>query len=71
VESCAAEAIMSLSETAVRHMTNQIPLCLHCHKPMVLSLLEPHPKYKKLDVHHFECECGASTEAVVPRYVGL
>jgi hypothetical protein len=63
---------MSISERAVRDvdMVTRLPLCLHCHRPMTLSLIEPHEKYKKLDVHHFQCECGACTEAVVPRYVG-
>jgi hypothetical protein len=26
---------------------------------MALFLIEPHAKYKTLDVLHFRCECGA------------
>jgi hypothetical protein len=34
---------------------------------MTLFLIEPHEKYKDLDVQHFRCECGATSTDQVPR----
>ena len=34
---------------------------------MTLVLIEPHAKYKNLDVQHFRCECGAAYTYQVPR----
>ena len=42
-------------------------LCRGCHRTMTLFLIEPHEKYKDLDVQHFRCECGATSTDQVPR----
>jgi hypothetical protein len=34
---------------------------------MTLVLIEPHVKYKNLDVQHFRCECGSALSYQVPR----
>jgi hypothetical protein len=34
---------------------------------MTLVLIEPHEKYKNLDVQHFRCECGAAFSYQVAR----
>jgi hypothetical protein len=56
-----AEARKSLPD----HPTH-LPLCRGCHRPMTLFLIEPHVKYKNLDVQHFRCECGAALSYQVP-----
>jgi hypothetical protein len=38
---------------------------------MTLFLIEPHEKYKDLDVQHFRCECGATLTDQVPRRLRL
>jgi len=58
---------MSLSKPAYPQRPTDLPLCRACHRPMTLFLLEPHVKYKKLDVLHFRCECGAALSYQVPR----
>jgi hypothetical protein len=38
---------------------------------MTLFLIEPHDKYKNLDVQHFRCECGSTLSYQVPRIESL
>jgi hypothetical protein len=65
-----AEANMSLSEPVHAQRPTNLPLCRGCHRPMTLSLIEPHEKYKNLDVQYFRCECGSTLSYQVPRIDG-
>jgi len=58
---------MSLSEPARPLRPTIFPLCRGCHRPMALILIEPHEKYKNLDVQHFRCECGTAFSYQVAR----
>jgi hypothetical protein len=51
---------------SLHHHPTDLPLCRGCHRPMTLFLIEPHVKYKNLDVQHFRCECGAAISYQVP-----
>ena len=57
---------MSLSEPT-RPQRTIVSLCRGCHRSMPLFQIEPHEKYKNLDVHHFRCECGAAFSYQVAR----
>ena len=61
---------LECSLQSILHHPPCLPLCRGCHRTMALFLIEPHEKYKDLDVQHFRCECGATLTDQVPRIEG-
>src|SRR5258708_30285018 len=66
-----AKAGKPVSEPTRPHTETGLPLCRGCHRQMTLVLIEPHEKYKNLDVQHFRCACGSTLSYQVPRIEGL
>jgi len=44
-----------------------LPTCSRCGHAMRLLALEPHIKFRSLDIQKFGCECGASLTVSVAR----
>ncbi len=42
-------------------------LCRHCHRQMTLKSIEPHSRYKNLDVLKYACDCGWSLDVEMSR----
>jgi hypothetical protein len=45
----------------------KLPLCPTCGDEMRLTTLEPHVRFKNLDVGNFECGCGKTASDVIAR----
>jgi hypothetical protein len=41
--------------------------CPVCNKPMRLSGVRPHDRFRNLDNRHFECRCGYSDSYTIAR----
>ena len=40
-------------------------VCAYCSKPMRLVTVEPHPRYRNIDIHNYGCDCGHNEDFVV------
>jgi hypothetical protein len=43
-----------------------VPECRHCKSVMQITGIFPHPRFPRVEIVSFKCECGSAEKRVVP-----
>ena len=46
-----------------------VPSCPRCRTDMALSTIYPHPRFPRVEIVCFKCDCGTEEKRVVPHSV--
>jgi hypothetical protein len=46
-----------------------VPNCTKCRAVMQLSDIYPHPRFPRVEIVSFKCECGVEEKRVVPHSI--
>jgi hypothetical protein len=53
-------------EARVAEIAPVVPDCRRCHTPMQIDGIHAHPRFLRVEIVSFQCECGLKEQRVAP-----